>query len=434
LSEVGGIGDHTVALRVPLVPPDYVKRRDQQLKNLRGLEAMAGQLARFRDFRARASRQIAWQLGNFLAESCSVRWRASAVAGTWARSVSDASLGHVARQKDTLIRDLLPEPPRALAAQDGGTPGGMFPGIQDVPLHIRGTYTRLGPVVPRHLPEFLGQKQPPLSKGSGRRELAQWIANPANPLTARVLVNRVWGHHFGEGIVRTPSNFGKLGELPSHPQLLDWLADRFVRDGWSLKRLHRRILLSAVYQQCSVASTESLRQDPENRWLSRMSPRRLEAEAVRDSMLQVAGRLNCGIGGPATPDLNGRRRSLYVQTARQDRSSFSTLFDAANPEQSVEKRTISTVAPQALFLLNSSFVQAQARSVAQRLKSEIPVDEPARIERAYRLLYSRPPRPDEKEIGLSFLAGAGSGGPMTERAWIDYSHVLLCGNEFTYVD
>jgi len=359
LSEVGGVGDHTVALRVPLVPPPYLERRGEQLKRL-------------------------------------------------------------------------PEPPRALAAQEGGTPGGMFAGIQDVPLHIRGSYSRLGPVVPRHLPEFLGEKQPPIRGGSGRLELARWIAQPANPLTARVLVNRVWQHHFSGGLVRTPSNLGKLGEPPSHPQLLDWLADRFVRDGWSIKRLHRRILLSAAYQQSSVASAESLGRDPENRWLGRMSPRRLEAEAIRDSMLHVAGQLDWRPCGAAARDLNRPRRSLYVQTVRQDRGNFSSLFDSANPEQSVEKRSVSTVAPQALFLLNSSFVQVQARHVADRLTREVPLDEMARIDRAYRLLFGRPPRAEEIDIGLSFLAGAAARGAGS--AWADYAHVLLCSNEFIYID
>jgi hypothetical protein len=360
LSEAGAVGDHTVALRIPLAASSQKERRDPQSK------------------------------------------------------------------------DHPPGPPQALAAQEGGTPGGMFPGIQDVPLHIRGSYTRLGAVVPRHVPEFLGEKNPPIRRGSGRLELACWIAHPQNPLTARVLVNRVWQHHFGEGLVRTPSNFGKLGEPPSHPQLLDWLADRFISDGWSLKQLHRRIMLSAVYQVSGTATAETLRRDPENRWLARMSPRRLEAEAIRDSMLYAAGQLGWMPGGAATPDLNQPRRSLYVQTARQDRGNYATLFDSANPEQSVEKRTVSTVAPQALFLLHSSFVQTQARNLADRLRAEVPVNETARIDRAYRLLFGRPPKAEEFKIGRTFLAGAGARGDAS--AWADYAHVLLCSNEFTYID
>src|SRR5262249_44628996 len=153
-------------------------------------------------------------------------------------------------QREKIQKELLPEPPLAEAAQEGGTAGGLFPKIQDVPLHIRGSYTRLGEIVPRRFPAFLaGERQPPITGGSGRLELARWIASKDNLLTARVIVNRVWQWHFGTGLVRTPNNFGMLSEPPSHPALLDWLASRFVADGWSLKKLHRLIVLSAVYQQ-----------------------------------------------------------------------------------------------------------------------------------------------------------------------------------------
>jgi hypothetical protein len=351
---------------------------------------------------------------------------------TRASTALEATLARVLAQRDALNKELLPEPPRALAAQEGGTPGGMFTGIQDVPVHIRGSYTRLGPVVPRHLPGIFGERPAPITAGSGRLDLARWVARPDNPMTARVLVNRVWQHQFGQGIVRTPSNFGKLGQPPSHPQLLDWLADRFLRDGWSIKRLHRRILLSAAYQQSSVVDPQSFQRDPDNRWLGRMSPRRLEAEAVRDSMLFVAAQLDRTPGGPATGDLDRPRRSLYIQTVRQDRGNYSTLFDAANPEQSVEGRSVSTVAPQALFLVNSPFVQAQAQALARRLVDQVPGDEAARIDRAYRWLFGRPPRTEEVAIGRSLLARAAAHGP--EAAWFDYAHVLLCSNEFIYID
>jgi hypothetical protein len=401
LAEVGGIGDHTVALRVPLVPKSYLERRERQSKQLEGLEALGKHL-----------------------ETLKGRGAILARFATWAESKRTIL-------RDVIQRTLLPEPPRALAAQDGGTPGGLFPGIQDVPLHVRGNYTRLGPVVPRHLPGIFGESPMPITRGSGRLELARWVARCDNPLTARVLVNRVWQHHFGAGIVRTPSNFGKLGDPPSHPELLDWLADRFIRDGWSIKRLHRRILLSAAYQQSSAASPEQLALDPDNRWIGRMIPRRLEAEAIRDAMLLVAGRLDRMRGGPAGADLDQPRRSLYIQTVRQDRGNFSTLFDAANPEQSVESRSVSTVAPQALFLVNSTFVQATARALAKRLVAQGP-DDATRIDRVYRWLYGRPPRPEEVAIGRSFLSHAATRG--RDEAWFDYAHVLLCSNEFFYVD
>jgi hypothetical protein len=402
LAEVGGVGDHTVALRVPLVPQSYLEKRERHMKQIEALEALGKGLEKLRIRRTFVSRIADW------AESTRIA------------------------RRDAIQRDLPPEPPRALAAQDGGTPGGMFPGIQDVPVHIRGSYTRLGPIIPRHLPGLFGESPAPITKGSGRLELARWIARPDNPMTARVMVNRVWQHHFGEGIVRSASNFGRMGEPPSHPGLLDWLADRFVRDGWSVKRLHRRIMLSAVYQQASAVSPEQIGRDPVNQWFGRMSPRRLESEAIRDGMLFVAGQLDRARGGPATGDLNRPRRSLYIQTARQDRANFSTLFDAANPEQSVESRTVSTVAPQALFLLNSTFVQATAQTLARWLIEEASDDDAARIDRAYRRLYAREPRTEEVQIGLSFLGRNAARG--RDAAWFDYAHVLLCSNEFLYVD
>src|SRR5207249_2450010 len=159
----------------------------------------------------------------------------------------------LATERDALQAELPPPYPQALTVQEGGMPGGLFPNIQDVPVHIRGSYTRLGPVIPRRVPAFFaGDAQTPITQGSGRRELGAWIASKENPLTARVIVNRVWQWHFGEGLVRTPNNFGLNSEPPSHPALLDWLAAQFVEDGWSLKRLHRRIMLSAAYQRASA--------------------------------------------------------------------------------------------------------------------------------------------------------------------------------------
>jgi cytochrome c553/cytochrome c551/c552 len=336
-------------------------------------------------------------------------------------------------QRENLQKELPPEPPLALAVSEGGMPGGLFPNIQDVPLHIRGSYTRLGPVVPRAMPKFFaGDKQAKITTGSGRRELANWVAAKENPLTARVIVNRVWQWHFGTGLVSTPNNFGLLSEPPSHPELLDWLATTFVEDGWSLKKLHRRIVLSATYRQSSAAMPEAITRDPENRRLGRFSPRRLEAEAIRDSMLFVAGRLDLKPLGPATHDLHTTCRSLYVQTARWDRSNFATLFDAANPDAAVEKRDVSTVAPQALFLLNHEFVAAQGKHLADRATRAEPKDESARVQQLFRLALSRPATADEVTIAKHLLAQPRKGGP--EAAWRDLAHVLLCSNEFVYLD
>jgi hypothetical protein len=398
LKDLGAKGAEYTMNRVPLVPRAQVEAREKQLRSIAEIDA----------------KLAAVEKGA----------RTSALGKKRAELIAD---------RDRLKRALPAEQPLAMAVQEGGTPGGLFPGIQDVPVHIRGSYARLGPVVARRLPRFFaGEAQPPIRKGSGRRELARWVASARNPLTARVIVNRVWEWHFGEGLVRTPSNFGLLSEPPSHPRLLDWLAARFIEDGWSLKKLHRRMMLSAAYRRASIVGREELSRDPENRWLGRFSARRLDAEEIRDAMLCVSGRLDRTPGGPAADGIDTPRRSLYIQTARWDRSSFAMLFDAANPDASTEKRTSSTVAPQALLFLNHPFVLAQARHLADRLGAEIPGDEGARIERAYVLLFGRSARPEEVDVCRRFLVRPGR--PRDEADWQGLAHVLLCSNEFIYVD
>jgi hypothetical protein len=247
-----------------------------------------------------------------------------------------------------------------------------------------------------------------------------------------VIVNRVWQWHFGEGLVHTPNNFGLLAEPPTHPELLDWLAAQFLEDGWSLKKLHRRILLSAAYQRASAIPREQLAHDPDNHWLGRFTSRRLEAEAIRDAMIFVTGRLDQSLGGPAGADVGMPRRSLYIQTARWDRGTFAALFDAANPDTSVESRSVSTVAPQALLMLNGDFVQNQAAELAKRLLREAPSDETGRIQWVSQILFSRAARGEEISIARQLLAKSGQ--PEKETAWRDLAHVLLCTNEFIYLD
>jgi hypothetical protein len=317
-------------------------------------------------------------------------------------------------------------------------------GIHDVRVHLRGRYDRLGDLVARRFPIVLaGTQQKPITQGSGRLELAQWLGSPTNPLTARVMVNRLWQHHFGIGIVRTPSNFGLLGERPTHPELLDWLASEFVRNGWSIKAMHRRILLSATYRQSSQVSPLALRLDPDNRLFGHMNRQRLEAEAIRDSMLAVSGRLDTTLGGVATRDILMPRRTLYLMTVRSERTGFGPLFDVADSTASAEKRVTSTVAPQALFMMNHPFAIAQTRALAERLLKEAANDR-ERIRRAYLLLYGRPASAPESEIGLKFLAetrkATGAQTASAEnanreiRAWEEYAQILLCANEFLYVD
>ncbi|HEV2295161.1 MAG TPA: PSD1 and planctomycete cytochrome C domain-containing protein [Tepidisphaeraceae bacterium] len=322
----------------------------------------------------------------------------------------------------------LAEPiPVAQAMQEGGTPQSMFDGIQDIPVHIRGRYDKLGEVVPRRFPIVLaGENQTPIKTGSGRLQLAQWIASSDHPLTARVMVNRIWQHHFGEGLVRTPNNFGKLGTPPTHPQLLDYLARQFVRSGWSVKEMHRSMMLSATYMQSSAPSPEALKLDPDNQLLARMNRRKLEAEALRDALLAAAGTLDVTPNGPAVNDLNTPRRSLYLMTIRSDRSNFRALFDAADASAIVERRIDSTVAPQALFLMNHPFVLERSRQLAERAAKAGPDDAP-RIDWLYRTLFARQPTADELQIGIKFLGSS-------EADWNGYCHLLLCANEFVYVD
>lgn len=345
---------------------------------------------------------------------------------------SDPERDSLIQSRGSIQQDLAVAVPVCMAVVEGGQPGGLFPNIQDVPIHIRGHYGRLGPVVARRFPRFLaGDNQPSITNGSGRRELAAWVASKNNPLTARVIVNRIWQWHFGEGLVRTTSNFGRLGEPPSHPQLIDWMAERFVSDGWSLKKLHKLIMSSAVYQQTSRVSREQASQDSENRWLGRFSSRRLEAEAIRDALLAVSGQLDPTAGGPAGDDFTILRRSLYVQTARWDRSGYAILFDAANPDSSTERRVTSTVAPQALLFLNHPFTTSRAQALANRILSDVPGDETAGIQYAFQLLFGRHATAMEVEIAQKIIH---AGVPHVQAGWTDLAHVLVCSNEFIYLD
>ncbi len=345
-----------------------------------------------------------------------------------------AALKTLRDEYETLKASPPPPVPLALAAQEGGVPRSAHEGIHDARIHVRGNYQRLGETVPRHFPRIVaGDDPPPITVGSGRLDLARWVCAPGNPLTARVMANRLWQYHFGEGIVRTPSNFGKLGVPPTDPDLLDFLASRFVEGGWSVKAMHRAIMRSAAYQQSSRPTAEALKLDPENHRFGRMNRRRLESEAIRDGLLAVAGRLDPAMGGVAYQDFAVPRRTLYLMTIRSDRSSFGPLFDAADSTAMVDRRTNSTVAPQSLFLLNHAFAWEQAKALAVRLAAEAPGGEDARIQRAYRLLYGRAPEAQEVAVGRATLSKLREAGP-EDRAWAAYCQVLLCANEFVYVD
>ncbi len=328
---------------------------------------------------------------------------------------------------EALKKEPLPPLEYANAAQEGGVPGTPYEGFHNVKVHKRGSYTKLGDEVPRGFPTVLKYDTPPaIEKGSGRLELARWIADEKHPLTARVLVNRLWQHHFGEGIVRTPSNFGFLGERPTHPQLLDYLALEFVRGGWSIKKMQRAIMLSATYQQSSAALPKTKAADADNRLFGRMNRQRLEAEAIRDSLLFVAGRLDLQRGGPSVRDFKTPRRTLYITTIRSDRAGYGPLFDAADSNSSIDRRTVSTVAPQALFLMNDPFIIEQAQALAKRV--EAVTDSRSRLVELYQLLFGRAPGEAEIAIGLKFTATPDN------NTWTQYCQILLCSNEFVYRD
>ncbi len=302
-------------------------------------------------------------------------------------------------------------------------------------VHIRGSANMLGDEAPRRfMPILMRDEPPPFTHGSGRLELAQAIASKDNPLTARVIVNRVWQHHFGKGLVRTPSNFGALGERPTHPELLDHLATRFIASGWSPKWLHREIMLSATYQLSSKPDARNDEIDPDNKLLWRARRQRLEVEAWRDAILAVAGSLDRTLGGPsgdlAAPEY--RRRTLYGAVSRHELNPLLRLFDFPDPNITSGERTVTTVPLQQLFVLNSEFMVRNAKALAARLQTAAGNDAD-RIRHAFLLLYARPVMPRELDLGLSFLAGSTANGQTLTR-WEQYAQVLLSTNEFLYVD
>ncbi len=332
---------------------------------------------------------------------------------------------------DVAVKDGEASQPRdALHVVREGTP-------TDLNVFIRGNVQNKGPLARRHFLHVLSKGEPkPFQEGSGRRELAEAITNPVNPLTARVFVNRIWGQVFGRPLVGTPSNFGAQGEKPTHPELLDDLAVRFMESGWSLRWLLREMVLSAAYRQSGTANTQRQAADPENRLLSRMNGRRLSVEAWRDALLFASGRLDRTIGGPSLDpqDPQERRRSIYSGVSRLELNRMLALFDFPDPNVHAGRRTETTTPLQKLFVLNSPFLVSQAASLAERLKTEVPGEgdqaDQRRIDRAYRLLYGRPPSEKEVRLGLAFL---GNGDDRLAR-WSQYTHVLLAANEMLFLD
>jgi hypothetical protein len=298
---------------------------------------------------------------------------------------------------------------------------------------LRGNANNRGPQVPRQFPGLLaGANRKPFTDGSGRLEMAKAIADPHNPLTARVMANRVWGHLFGQAIVRTPSDFGMRCDPPTHPELLDWLASRFVESGWSVKQLHRLIVTSRAYRQTSNASPELTKLDPENRLIGRMWHKRLTWEELRDNLLVAAGRLDPKVGGRSVDMFSTpftTRRAVYGFIDRQNLPGTFRAFDMALPDTHAPQRFTTTVPQQALFLMNSPFVLEQARAMAARANDP---DSAERIAALYRLAYSRAPTADEQSLATEFVKSPAEKSGLS--SWEQLAQVLLLSNEFTFVD
>jgi len=331
---------------------------------------------------------------------------------------------------------------------------------EDLQVHLRGSHITLGRKVPRRFLQVIsGREQPPLeAKESGRLQLARWLVSDEHPLTSRVMVNRVWQGHFGTGLVRSPDNFGRLGKLPTHPLLLDYLSLQLKRDQWSLKTLHRRIVLSATYRMSSVNNKEAAELDPENKLYWRMNRRRLEAEAIRDAVLAIGGNLDRRMGGTellsknrayvtSTANVNpvvyqNNRRSIYLPVVRSALFEMFQVFDFADPSVLNGKRQSTTIAPQALFMMNSKMVVEECQGLANQLLAATAWTDRQRVQQLFQLVYARPPGETELYDSLDYLAryqGVLADQQVAEkerqqRAWQSLCHALMVASEFIYVE
>jgi len=326
--------------------------------------------------------------------------------------------------------------PLAMAVEDKQITGDYF-------LCVRGNVHKLGEKVPRGFLQVLpGGLKPEIANGSsGRKELAAWLTDRRNPLTARVAVNRIWHHLFGKGIVRTVDNFGTMGEKPSHPKLLDWLARRFVEDGWSTKKTIRRIVLSQTYRQNSRFRQSANRKDPENRLLWRQNRRRLDAELIRDAILSVSGQLDLTSGGPTiAKKVNSEfgfrytslRRSVYVPAFRNTLHPLLQVFDIADPNLVTGRRNSSTLPTQALYLMNSPFVMEQAGYAAERLLSWKLPDDSTRLERMYLKALGRSPTKKERDLSLNYLHQSKT--ESRRQSWSHLIQALFASLDFRYLE
>jgi hypothetical protein len=330
--------------------------------------------------------------------------------------------------------------------------------IVDVAVHIRGNHLKLGDVVGRRVPRVMARQWEPRFglNQSGRMELAQWLVDPNHPLTGRVFVNRVWRWHFGRGLVRSPDNFGVLGELPTHPELLDTLTSAFIRGGWSIKSLHRQILESKTYQLESTVDSTIVEQDPENRLYARADLHRLEAESIRDALIAVSESLDRTIGGSLLAvknrayffdhtskdltDYHSQRRSLYLPIVRNNVYDVFQLLDYPDAAVPNGDRATTTIAPQALLMMNSEFVAKCSADLAEILLSQFSDSDTSRIRTAYAHAYGREATDGEVASSLTFLrqldqalASTESENVRRRKTWESLCHVILSSNEFIYI-
>ncbi len=346
-----------------------------------------------------------------------------------------------------------PEFPQAMGVCEGAK-------IGDVPIHIRGSHWTLGQIVPRRfLRVIAGENQPAIPAGqSGRLQLAEWLTGPGHPLTGRVMVNRIWRWHFGRGIVPSVDNFGRLGEPPTNLPLLDWLALRFIERGWSIKQMHRLIMLSNTYQMSTAYDARAAEIDPENTLLWRMNRRRLEAEEIRDAIMAVSGDLDLTAGGSILTyknreyvsdtekrgggDYDRNRRAIYIPVVRSSMYEVFQAFDLPDPSTSNGDRSATVVAPQALFMMNGSVLLAHTRTMANKLLARADLDDAGRISEAYERALARPPAANEIDRALSFIAQVDRAmkdrnrDPADRRvfAWQSFCKSLIASNEFVYLN
>jgi hypothetical protein len=432
---------------VPLVPPDRLGALQQEFaarvaaaeKDLKETEAEKKQI----DEELAAAKKAAAETPDAGSEQPSPVDRLTARA-----KEVEAKTKELKRRHETVRFD--PPYPTAYAAVEG-TP-------KNARIQKRGEPTRQGDEVPRRFLSVLGgTKVPAEEQGSGRRQLADWIAGPANPLTARVIVNRVWQHHFGEGLVATENDFGVRGAAPTHPELLDWLACRFVEHGWSIKWLHRLIISSETYRLASTLdAAAAAAADPDDQLLWRFRRRRLSAEEIRDSLLVLGGTLDHAPGeahpfppvtdwgfsqhNPFAGIYDTPKRSVYLMTPRLGRHAFLALFDGADANASTPHRVATTVPTQALFWMNAPLVHEQSLAFASRLLNE--PDPARRVALAYREAFARPPTADEQAEAAGFIGRYRAAldatdlpvGDRDRQAWAGFARTLFAANEFVYVD